>query len=106
MPAQEPTTVVPFALTVSCLVLQFCCGIDERRDLALGELVDPPVVDLPNGNRIEEVEFLPARFAGDDQACVFEQAQGLHDAEPGHLHLGPELGERAAVALEESIEVK
>ena len=63
-------------------------------------------MDLPNGNRVEEVELFPARFSGDDQACVLEQPQVLHDAESGHVHLGLELGERAAVALEESVEEK
>ena len=35
---------------------------------------------------------------------VLEHAQVLHDAEAGHLELGLELAERAAVTLEEPVE--
>ena len=72
--------------------------------MSFGVLVDPPIVDQPDRNRVEEVELLPTCFAGDHEARVFEHAQMLHDAEPGHLHLGLELGERAAVTLEEPVE--
>ncbi len=76
----------------------------ERRDVVLGVLVDPPVVDQPDRHRVQEVQLLPARPAGDDEAGVLEHAQVLHDAEAGHLELGLELRERAAVALEEPVE--
>ncbi len=75
-------------------------------DLALGVLVDPPVVDQPDRDGVEEVELLPARPARDDEPGVLEHAQVLHDPEAGHLQLGLELGERAAVALEEPVEEK
>ena len=41
---------------------------------------------------------------GDDETGVLEQAQVLHHAEAGHLQLGLELPERAAVALVEAVE--
>jgi hypothetical protein len=72
--------------------------------VGLGVLVDPPVVDQSYRDRVQEVPFLPPCFARDHEACVFEHAQMFHDAEPGHLHLGLELGERAAVTLEEPVE--
>ena len=40
----------------------------------------------------------------DDEPGVLEDAQMLQDAEAGHLELRLELGERAAVALEEPVE--
>ena len=42
--------------------------------------------------------------AGDDETGVFEHAQVLHRAEPGHLQLRLELGERAAVTRKEPVE--
>ena len=72
--------------------------------MGLGVLVDPPVVDQSDRDRVQEVPFLPPCFARDHEARVFEHAQMFHDAEPGHLHLGLELGERAAVTLEEPVE--
>ncbi len=72
--------------------------------MALGVLVDPPVVDQPDRHRIEEVQLLPTCFSCDHEARVFEHAQMLHDAEAGHLQLGLELGQRAAVTLEEPVE--
>ena len=65
--------------------------------MALGVLVDPPVVDQSDRDRVQEVPFLPPCFARDNEARVFEHAQMFHDAEAGHLDLGLELGERAAV---------
>jgi hypothetical protein len=50
------------------------------------------------------VQLLPARPAGDDQPGVLEQAQVLHHAEARHLQLGLQLGERAAVTLEQAVE--
>ncbi len=72
--------------------------------MTLGVLVDPPVVDEPDRYRVQEVQLLPPCFARDHEACVFEHAQMLHDAEAGHLQFGLELGERAAVTLEEPVE--
>ena len=40
----------------------------------------------------------------DDEARVLEHAQVLHDAEARHLQLGLQLGQRAAVTLEELVE--
>ena len=50
------------------------------------------------------MELLPARAAGDDEARALQDPQVLHHAEARHLQLGLELGERAAVALEEPVE--
>jgi len=72
--------------------------------VALGVLVDPPIVDQSDRDRVQEMPFLPPCSACDHEAGVFEHAQMFHDAEPGHLHLGLELGERAAVTLEEPVE--
>jgi len=72
--------------------------------VSFGVLVDPPIVDQPDRNRVEEVELLPTCFAGDHEARVFEHAQMLHDAETGHLQFGLELSECAAVTLEEPVQ--
>ena len=61
-------------------------------------------MDEPDRHGVQVVELLPARPAGDDEACVFEDAQVLHHAEARHLQIRLELGERAAVALEEPVE--
>ena len=78
--------------------------VGERRDVTLGVLRDPAVVDEPDRHRVEEVQLLPSRPAGDDEPGAFEHLQVLHHAEAGHLQLRLELGERAAVALEEPVE--
>jgi len=70
----------------------------------LGVLVDPPVVDQSDRDRVQEVPFLPPCFARDHEARVFEHAEMLHDTEASHVHLGLELSERAAVTLEEPVE--
>ena len=72
--------------------------------MALGVLVDPPIVDQSDRHSVQEVPFLPACFSCDHEARVFEDAQVLHDAEARHLQLRLELGERAAVTLEEPVE--
>ena len=80
-------------------------GSDEWGEGAvLGVLVDPPVVDQADRHGVEEVELLPARSARDDETGLFEDAQVLHHAEARHLQLGLELGQRAAVTLEEPVE--
>jgi hypothetical protein len=86
------------------LLLQCGLQVRKRRHAALRVFVDPPVVDQPNGHRVQEVQLLPARPARDDEACVFEDAQVLHHAEARHLQLGLELGERAAVTRKEQVE--
>ena len=48
--------------------------------------------------------LLPAPAAGDDEPGVLEHAQVLHHAEPRHLQLGLELGQRAAVTLTKPVE--
>ena len=50
------------------------------------------------------MELLPALTAGDDEPRLLEHAQVLHDTEPGHVELGVELSERAAVTLVEQVE--
>src|SRR5688500_15671934 len=84
--------------------LQLGLEVGKRRCLALGVLVDPPVVDQPDRYGIKEVQLLPAQPPRDDEARVFEDAEVLHDAEAGHIQLGLELGERAAVTREEPVE--
>ena len=72
--------------------------------MTLGVLVDPPVVDQPDRDRIEEVQLLPAGPAREDEARLFQQAQVLHDADARHVQLGFEFGQRAALTLEEQVE--
>jgi len=72
--------------------------------VTLGVLVDPAVVDQPDRYRVQEVQLLSPCSARDHEARVLEHTQVLHDAEAGHLQLGLELGERAAVTLEEPVE--
>src|SRR6478672_9967995 len=78
--------------------------VDERRDSALGVLVDPAVVDQPDRHRVEVVELLPAPAARDDEARLLEHLEVLHDPEARHLQPGLELDARAAVTLEKPIE--
>src|SRR3954468_1218736 len=93
--------------TVSVLVmvaLQLVLEVDERRDVALRVLVDPPVVDLADRHRVEEVELLPALPAGNDEVGLLEDPQVLHDAVARHLQLRLELGERPPVTGEQEVE--
>ncbi len=50
------------------------------------------------------MQHLPARPASDDKPGRFQQAQVLHDPGPGHVHLGLEFAQGAAVPLEEKVE--
>lgn len=50
------------------------------------------------------MQLLSARPPCDNEARVFENAQMLHDTKAGHLQLGLELRERAAVSHEEPVE--
>src|SRR3954462_8808703 len=84
--------------------LQLALEIRERRHSALGELVDPSVVDEPDGHGVEVVELFPSDLPRDDETGVLEDAEVLHDAEARHLQLGLQLRERAAVTLEEPVE--
>jgi hypothetical protein len=85
-------------------LLQFRLEVRERRHLAFGVLVDPPVVDQPDRHGVQVVQLLPSRPLGDDEACAFEHAEVLHHSETGHLELRLQLGQRAAVTLEEPVE--
>src|SRR4051794_17524946 len=84
--------------------LQLVLEVDERRDVALRVLVDPPVVDQPDRHGIEEVQLLPAGSAGHHEPRVLQDAQVLHDAVARHLHLRLQLTEGAAVATEQQVE--
>src|SRR6185295_2612278 len=85
-------------------LLQLVLERRERGYVSLPVFADPPVVNQPDRDRVQEVQLLPARPPRDDEARVFEDAQVLHDAEACHLQLGLELGERAAVTREEQVE--
>ena len=85
-------------------MLQFCLEIGERRNVTFPVFVDPTVVNQPNRHRVEEVQFLAARPASQDETGIFEDAKMLHHAEARHLQLGLELGERAAVTRVEPVE--
>src|SRR5205823_8790219 len=54
--------------------------------------------------RSQEVQLLPARSSRDHEVRFLQDSQVLHDPEPGHLQLRLELGERAAVTLEQPVE--
>ena len=56
------------------------------------------------GTGLRKWQLLPARPASDHESRLLEEAQVLHHAEPGHLQLGLELGERAAVTHKEPVE--
>src|SRR2546422_11577649 len=48
----------------------FRSEVCERRDAVLGVLGDPPVVDQPDRNGIQEVQLLPSLTAADDETGV------------------------------------
>ena len=78
--------------------------VGERRRPLAGVLTDPPVGDQLDGDGVEEVELLATGASGHDHARPLQDPQVLHHPEPAHLHAFEELGERAAVALEEPVE--
>jgi hypothetical protein len=86
------------------VVLKFSLEIGERRHLALGELVDPAVVDEPDRHRVEVMQLLPAGTPGHDEASLFQHAQVLHHAETRHLQTGLELRQRQPVLREQPVE--
>src|SRR3954454_4960992 len=82
--------------TVSVVVmvaLQLVLEVDEPPHVALLVLVDPPVVDLADRHRVEEVELLPPLPPGSDELGPLERPQVLHDAVARHLQLRLQLGE-------------
>ena len=78
--------------------------VGERRRPLAGVLADPAVGDQLDRDGIEEVELLATGAPGHDHPRSLQDPQVLHDPEPAHLHPLEELGERAAVALEEPVE--
>ena len=74
----------------------------ERRDYAAFNA--SPKAPAQSDNNARRNFLLPALLAGNDEPRVLEHAQVLHDPEARHLQLGLELGERAAVTLEETVE--
>jgi hypothetical protein len=85
-------------------VLQAPLQVRERRDVTLPVLVDPPVVDQPDGHCVQEMQLLPPRPARRHEPRVLQHAQVLHDAEARHRQLRLELGEGAPVAHEQPVE--
>src|SRR5579862_9781796 len=61
-------------------------------------------MDQPDRYGVEEVQLLSAAPAADDEPRLFQEAQVLHHAEARHVHLGFELGQCPAVALEEEVQ--
>ena len=61
-------------------------------------------MDEPDGDRVQEVELLPAPPPGDDEAGLLEQLQVLHDPEAGHVEALLERAQRLAVLAEELVE--
>jgi hypothetical protein len=72
--------------------------------VTLAVFVDPALVEQLDRDRVEEVQLLPPRTACDDESRVLEDTQVLHHAEARHVQLRFQLGERAAVTLEEQVE--
>ena len=58
------------------------------------------------GDRVQVMELLPPLPARGDETGLLEDSQMLHDPEAGHLQLGLELRERAAVTREEPVQEK
>src|SRR5690606_41200877 len=72
--------------------------------MTLAVLVDPPVVDRLDGNRVQVVELLAPHLPGHDQPGLLEHLEMLHHPETGHLQARFQLGERPAVSLVEQVE--
>src|SRR4051795_13624105 len=92
--------------TVSVVVmvaLQLVLEVDERPDVALRVLVDPPVVDLADRHRVEEVELLPPLPPGADEVGLLEDPQAKHHAEAQHRELRLEPGERPPASGEQQV---
>jgi len=67
-------------------------------------LVDPPLVDQLDRDGVEEVQLLPPRPSGDDEARLLQHRQVLHNPEPGHVEALQQLRQRAAVTREELVQ--
>ena len=62
-------------------------------------------MDEADRHRVEVVALLPADASGRDEAGSLQDAEVLHDPEPGHPGQRlAQLAERLAIALEEPIE--
>lgn len=84
--------------------LQSGLEVAQRSGPALGVLADPPIVDQPDGDGVQEVQFLAAPPLRDHQARLLQHSQVLHHPEPGHVEAGLEGGQRLAVLVEERIQ--
>jgi len=56
------------------------------------------------GTGFRKWSFVRPERRADDEARILQDPQVLHHAEPSHLELGLELGERTAVPLEQTVE--
>ena len=67
-------------------------------------LVNPPVVNQPDRNRIEEVQFLPSGAARHDETSVFKDPEVFHHTEAAHAQLCLEFGQAQTIVREQAIE--
>jgi hypothetical protein len=76
----------------------------ERRDAALGGLVDPAVVDEPDRDRFRKWSVSRPERRRTTRPASSSTRRVLHHSEARHLELGLELAERAPLALEQPVE--
>src|SRR4051794_11554876 len=86
------------------LLLQFLLELAEAGGPRFGVLADPPVVDQPDRDGVEEVQLLPATFARDHEPRLLQLLQVLHDPEPGHVEALLELAQGLTVFAVELVE--
>jgi len=61
-------------------------------------------MDLPDRDRVEEVQLFSARPAADHEYRLFEYPQVLHHPKAGHRHFRLKFAQSAAVTLEQQIQ--
>src|SRR5437899_2958716 len=86
------------------LFLQFILEAAQPGGPWLGVLAHPPVVDEPDGDRVQEVQLFASPPPGHHEARLFELLQMLHDAETRHRQTPLQCAERLPVFAEELVE--
>src|SRR5215212_605712 len=85
-------------------LLQSVLEPTKRCSPGLGVLAHPSVVDEPDRDRVQEMEFLAPSSPGYHQARLLELPQVLHHAETRHREAPLERAQRLPVLTEELVE--
>jgi hypothetical protein len=86
------------------VLLRLSFELAQRLETGTLELVDPPVLELVDRDRVEVVQLLPPSPEGADQVGGFEDGQMLGGRLARHLEAGAQLAKGLPLALVQPVE--